>query len=204
VLLARLRFPANRARRYHLRMIPPILVISGTNRPDANALRVAKVVLAHYRAAQIPAELFSLAEMPIEVFDPSSYAKKPPAIEGIQQRVLAASALHVVTPEYNGSFPGVLKYFIDMLKFPESFDRKPVAFVGEAAGMWGALRSVEQLSQIFAYRNAHIFPDRVFIPAVRDKFDAGGRFIDKDIDQRLASQTSGFGEHVEHLLSRKK
>jgi len=142
-----------------------------------------------------------LSELPAEVFDPASYASKPPAMEVIQQRVLAASGLHVITPEYNGSFPGVLKYFIDMLKFPESFVHKPVAFTGEAAGMWGALRSVEQLSQIFAYRNAHIFPERVFIPAIRDKFDAAGNFIDKDIDQRLAAQAVGFAAYVEHLLA---
>lgn len=182
-------------------MMAPILIVSGTNRPGSNALRVANVAFEHYRAAKAPAEVFSLSELPAEVFDPASYASKPPAMEVIQQRVLAASGLHVITPEYNGSFPGVLKYFIDMLKFPESFVHKPVAFTGEAAGMWGALRSVEQLSQIFAYRNAHIFPERVFIPAIRDKFDAAGNFIDKDIDQRLAAQAVGFAAYVEHLLA---
>ncbi|HEV8608144.1 MAG TPA: NAD(P)H-dependent oxidoreductase, partial [Tepidisphaeraceae bacterium] len=100
--------------------------------------------------------------------------------------------LHVITPEYNGSFPGVLKYFIDMLKFPESFDRKPVAFVGEAAGVWGGLRAVEQLQMIFGYRNAHSYPDRVFIPAVKDKFDAAGNFTDTAINDRLRKQAIGF------------
>src|SRR5262249_37986455 len=130
-----------------------ILIISGTNRPNANALKVATIVLGHYRQANIAARLFSLAEMPREVFDPNSYSVKPPAFMPIQQMILEAAGLHVITPEYNGSFPGVLKYFIDMLKFPESFDRKAVAFVGEAAGMWGGLRAVEQLQQIFGYRN---------------------------------------------------
>ena len=83
----------------------------------------------------------------------------------IQNRVLDAAGLHVVTPEYNGSFPGVLKYFIDMLKFPESFDRKPVAFLGEAAGTWGGLRSVEQLQMIFGYRNATSSPSASSSPA---------------------------------------
>jgi len=61
--------------------------------------------------------------------------------------VLMAAGLHVVLPEYNGSYPGVLKYFIDMLKFPESFENKPAAFVGVANGQWGALRAVEQQSK---------------------------------------------------------
>jgi chromate reductase, NAD(P)H dehydrogenase (quinone) len=32
-----------------------------------------------------------------------------------------------------------------MLKFPETFEKRPVCFVGVAAGIWGALRPVEQL-----------------------------------------------------------
>jgi len=176
----------------------PILVISGTNRPNANALRVARVVLGHYQKAGIAAEMFSLAEMPKEIFDSSSYAAKPQNFVAIQQRILDAAGLHVITPEYNGSFPGVLKYFIDMLKFPESFERKPVAFVGEAAGLWGGLRSVEQLQHIFGYRNAHIFPERVFIPGVNGKFDASGN-LDPDLSDRLAKQAAGFSEFVKRF-----
>ena len=112
----------------------------------------------------------------------------------MQRRVLDAAGLHVVTPEYNGSFPGVLKYFIDLLKFPESFDRKPVAFVGVAAGTWGALRSVEQLQMIFGYRNAHVYPDRVFVPGVGGKLDPDGRLNDAALDERLARQAKGFAE----------
>ena len=170
----------------------PILVIAGTNRPDSNALRVARILEGHYKAINAPVEVLSLTELPREVFDGSAYATKPAGMVAIQQRVLAAAGLHVVTPEYNGSFPGVLKYFIDMLKFPESFERKPVAFTGEAAGMWGALRPVEQLQQIFAYRNAWLFPDRVFIAGIAQKLDSAGKLTDADIDQRLAKQAAGF------------
>jgi chromate reductase len=179
----------------------PIMIISGTNRASSNALRIARIVLGHYQSAKIPAELFSLEELPREVFDPSSYSKKPPAMLAIQQRILDSPGLHVITPEYNGSFPGVLKYFIDMLKFPESFDRKPVAFVGEAAGVWGGLRAVEQLQMIFGYRNAHSYPDRVFIPAVNARFDAAGNFTDAAINDRLKQQAIGFDCFVHSLCA---
>ena len=172
----------------------PILIISGTNRPGANALRVAYLIKRHYQRTSAPAEVYSLAEMPREIFESSSYAAKPASWLPVQQRVLDAAGLHVVTPEYNGGFPGVLKYFIDMLKFPESFDRKPVAFTGESAGIWGAIRPVEQLQHIFGYRNAHIYPDRVFIPGIVQKFDGDGKFLDSAIDERLAQQASGFVE----------
>lgn len=177
----------------------PILVISGTNRPDSNAMLVARVLQGHYQKMGEAVDFLSLGEMPREVFEGSAYAQKPAGMLAIQQRVLDARGLHVVTPEYNGSFPGVLKYFIDMLKFPESFDRKPVAFTGEAGGTWGAIRSVEQLQLIFGYRNAYVFPARVFIAAVHQKFDQQGRLIDAEIDQRLAKQAAGFASFSKTL-----
>jgi chromate reductase len=180
----------------------PVLVISGTNRPGSNALKVARVLLGHYQTRNVKAELFSLADLPPEIFDGAAYATKPPAMLAIQQRVLDAVGLHVVTPEYNGSFPGVLKYFIDMLKFPESFESKPVAFTGEAAGVWGGIRSVEQLQLIFGYRNAYVFPQRVFISGIFQKFDSEGRLMDSDTDERLAKQAEMFAAFTQTLCIR--
>jgi NAD(P)H-dependent FMN reductase len=176
----------------------PILIIAGTNRPNSRTLKIADILLGHYARVGVEARVFSLTDLPLEIFSPSAYAEKPPAFIPIQQDVLNAAGLHVVTPEYNGSFPGVLKYFIDMLKFPESFNHKPVAFTG-GGGMFGALRPVEQLQHVFGYRNAYVYPDRVFVPQITVKFDAGGKLIDEAINQRLAVQAEGFATFIGKL-----
>jgi NAD(P)H-dependent FMN reductase len=113
--------------------------------------------------------------------------------------VLQSSGLHVITPEYNGSVPGVLKYFIDMLKFPESFEGRPVCFTGLAAGVWGALRPVEQLQAIFSYRNAHLFPIRVFLPQIHAQLDASGKIKDAELRTRLENQAAGFARFAEKI-----
>ena len=170
-----------------------IEVIAGTNRPGSNALKVARVLEGMYHQLGAEARVLSLGDLPPEIFDPSSYAKKPDSFRPFQDRVLEADGLHVVTPEYNGSFPGVLKYFVDMLKFPESFEHKPVAFTGESAGAWGALRSVEQLQLIFGYRNAYILPERVWMPKINDKLsEDGSRIVDDSSRERLEGQCGGF------------
>ncbi|HWE03112.1 MAG TPA: NAD(P)H-dependent oxidoreductase [Tepidisphaeraceae bacterium] len=169
-----------------------IFIVSGTNRPVSNTLRIARVVEAHYAGAGVKTELFSLADLPPEIFSPEAYGRKPPDFERLQDRVIAAAGLHLIIPEYNGSFPGVLKHFIDMLKFPESFDRKPAAFVGVANGQWGGLRAVEQMQMVVGYRNAHVYPGRIFVPHVQNKLDAQGQLIDADLDARFAKQTRGF------------
>jgi NAD(P)H-dependent FMN reductase len=171
-----------------------IFVISGTNRPNSSTLRVARRVEQLYHQSHVRAELYNLEDLPIEMFQPEAYKNKPPALVEIQQKILDAAGLHVVMPEYNGSFPGVLKYFIDLLKFPESFERKPVAFVGVASGAWGGLRAVEQMQMVFGYRNAHLYPDRVFISAVAQKFTPEGAVSDAALNERLGKQVRGFAE----------
>jgi len=180
-----------------------IVIISGTNRPGSNTRKVTAQIESAYAALGVPFQVLDLAELPAEIILPAVYAQKPEAFRKFSDAVLAADGLVVVTPEYNGSFPGVLKYFIDLLPFPESFERRPVCFVGLAAGMWGALRSVEQLQTIFGYRNAHIYPERVFLPGITKSLDEAGRFANPDLEKRLASQAAGFTKFVETLRGKK-
>jgi NAD(P)H-dependent FMN reductase len=180
-----------------------ITIISGTNRPGSNTRKIAAHIEATYKSFGVKTHLLDLAELPPEIFSPASYAEKPGAFKKFSDAILAADGLVVVTPEYNGGVPGILKYFIDMLPFPESFEHRPVCFVGLAAGIWGALRPVEQLQAIFGYRNAHVFPERVFMPGVGKLLDEAGHFTNADMQKRLGKQAEGFVGFVESLRGKK-
>jgi chromate reductase len=176
-----------------------IVLIVGTNRPGSNSRKVAAQVEEIYKELKTPLRILDLAQLPTEIFSPSSYGEKPKSFQPFADAVLQSSGLHVVTPEYNGGIPGVLKYFIDMLKFPESFERRPVCFTGVAAGIWGALRPVEQLQAIFGYRNAYIYPERVFLPQIYNSLGEDGRIKDTELLERLKKQADGFVTFTEKL-----
>jgi NAD(P)H-dependent FMN reductase len=176
-----------------------ITLLVGTNRPGSNTRRVATQVEAIYRELQVPVRVLDLAHLPCEIFLPSAYETKPESFRVFTEGILQSAGLVVITPEYNGSVPGILKYFIDMLKFPESFEGRPVCFIGLGAGMWGALRPVEQLQMIFGYRNAYLYPQRVFMPKVGDLLNDAGEFKDPDLGPRLRAQAAGFVEFVEKV-----
>lgn len=173
-----------------------ITIISGTNRPGSNTHKIAARVEASYKTLGANAQVLDLAGLPADIFSPTSYAEKPAEFKRFSDAILASDGLVVITPEYNGGMPGILKYFIDMLPFPESFESRPVCFVGLAAGIWGALRPVEQLQAIFGYRNAYIFPERVFIPGVGAMLDDSGNFANADIEKRLEKQSARFVSFV--------
>jgi chromate reductase, NAD(P)H dehydrogenase (quinone) len=169
-----------------------MIVLCGTNRPDALTRKVVGRVagLLSAEAERLPTVL-DLAELQSDLFEPGAYAQKPEwFLERFQQPIFEAEGIVVVVPEYNGSYPGVMKYFIDMLEFPRSLNEVPVAFIGIAAGQFGAVRAVEQLEMVFHYRSAHLYGRRLFIArafeAVGDDGSVG------DYEPRLKALVTGF------------
>lgn len=148
-----------------------IAIISGTDRPHSYSLRVSNYIYKRFLENGNDAVLVDLQEFPLADVVGGHYGKSIPSIEAFNKNVLESDGLLFVVPEYNGSFPGILKLFIDYLPFPSAFKDVPIAFVGEASGSFGALRAVEQLQMVAAYRMALMYPERVFMSRVKDNFD---------------------------------
>ena len=176
-----------------------ITVVSGTNRPGSNTRKIAVVIQETLEDAGEEVTLLDLALLPVEIFDQSSYASTPGSFATFQDQILNTDGLLTVVPEYNGSFPGALKYFIDMLSVPESLYEKPAAFVGISSGRWGWLRAVEHLEKVLQYRHAHLFGRRCFIPGVSHILDENGRLTDPDVAERLKKSALDFTRFCRNL-----
>lgn len=170
-----------------------ITLISGTDRKNSTTLKVSLIVKSLIEDLGEKIQFVDLAGLPEGIFSAKNYGSPPPAFAEYQKMILETDGILTVVPEYNGSFPGALKYFIDLLKFPESLYRKPSGFIGLADGRFGALRAVEQLEMIFNYREANLFGQRVFFQKVRDVISADGKEIkDPFIKDLLPKMLSGF------------
>ncbi len=176
-----------------------IALLIATNRPGSNSAKVAAHVAEIYAAKGTPLEVVDLQKLPSEIFAPTSYAEKPASFAPFQETLTKASGVLIVTPEYNGGFPGVFKYFIDMLKFPETFAGKPFAFVGLSAGMGGAQRPVEQFTTLVNYLRGIVYPGSVYLPGVNGLLDEQGRIKAAEVVERIEKQAEGFAAFVEKV-----
>ncbi len=176
-----------------------ITIIVGTNRTGSVSAQVAAFVAKVYDELGINNSVLDIADLPPETFSPNAYVEKPPRIVEFTEQILASSGLFVITPEYNGSMSGALKLFIDMLPFPESFEDRPVSYIGISAGQFGGLRPVEHLQQVFGYRNALNFPRRVFIPAIGSVMKQSGGLEASDYGKRIREQAKSFAEFCKAL-----
>lgn len=175
-----------------------IVVVCGTNREGALSRLLAQEVAESYRQRDQSVDLLDMAELPPEVLQPTAYKDQPASVKALVDRFLGSDGAVFVIPEYNGSYPGVLKLFVDMLPYPEGFDSRPCAFVGLAAGQFKGLRSVEHFQQVAGYRNAHLFPRRIFIGDSFKQF-VDGKLADDELTERLVQQADGFLEFIAQI-----
>jgi len=176
-----------------------ITIIAGTNRRGSNSLVMANCLAQFYAEIEIENRVLDISELPVETFSPDAYGEKPEKVLEFTQDILTSSGLVIVTPEYNGSMSGALKLFIDLLPYPESFEGRPVCYVGIASGQFGAMRPVEHLQQVFGYRNAFNFPKRIFVAKVHEFLDAEKGILDDDLVARLKDQALSFVEFCSSL-----
>jgi NAD(P)H-dependent FMN reductase len=101
--------------------------------------------------------------------------------ENLWQRMAAADAFVVVTPEYNHGYPAALKSLIDSVG--AEWQAKPVAFVSYG-GVSGGLRAVEQLRLVFAELHAVTIRDSVSFAGAWEQFDETGRLREPERAKR--------------------
>ena len=105
----------------------------------------------------------------------------PDSVTQLKERIRAADAVLLVTPEYNFSIPGVLKNTLDWLSRPpaQPFDGKPVAIMGASPGMVGTARVQYHLRQVLLFMNTlTVNKPEVFINQAASKFSPEGELTD--------------------------
>jgi NAD(P)H-dependent FMN reductase len=95
-------------------------------------------------------------------------ADAPAAVVALREAAAGADAALVVTPEYNGSIPGVLKNAIDWLSRPYgngALKDKPVAVIGTALGQYGGVWAHDETRKSFGIAGPRVIEEKLSIPS---------------------------------------
>ncbi|MDQ2794432.1 MAG: NAD(P)H-dependent oxidoreductase [Bacteroidota bacterium] len=151
-----------------------ITIISGTNRPASRARRVADYYATILTELGADYQVVDLAELPADFIATALYANAGthPDFNRLADQLAASSHWVIITPEYNGSFPGVLKAFIDGLPYPGAFKGKKAALVGLSSGGQGGLLAMTHLTDVLMYLGTAVLPQRVRLPFISQDLDA--------------------------------
>ena len=157
-----------------------VTIISGTNRPHSNTLKVANYYQHQLAQKGLKTNLFDLQSLPENLITSDLYGKRSPEFEKIQDLITQTNKFLFVIPEYNGSFPGVLKTFIDACSFPQSFYEKKACLVGISSGKYGNIRGIDHFNGVCGYLHLHVMPLRLHISNIKVELDENAAFFKED------------------------
>lgn len=176
-----------------------ITIIASTNRKNSDTSRFA----GHYlmlinQQTDEEVQLLKLEEIPHDWFHPDMYSEKKqtPSLAKLQdQFILGAEKFVFIIPEYNGSFPGSLKLFLDacsVRKYKDNFKWKKVALVGVATGRAGNLRGMDHFADVLNHVGAVVLPNKLPISRIAALVDEAGTVIDAGTNEALQKQIQEF------------
>lgn len=118
----------------------------------------------------------------------------------LQARVSPATGVVIATPEYHGSFSSVTKLLIEHLHFPSVLSGKPIALLGVAAGVIGAIKSLEHLRSVCSHVGGIVLPGPVSVANVNKAFDSDGRCTNEAIERRVRGVAHNLVDYIRQNL----
>jgi len=162
-----------------------IEIISGSPRVNSTTRRVAlflEKLLAEQQGHEVGLIDLREHELPFVQKVITSAADAPPEHRSLAERMFAADAFIIVTPEYNGSYSPAMQNMFD--HFPKQH-HKAFGLVTASPGALGGLRAAMQLQQFVLALFGIPSPYMLVTPQVEKKFDAEGHLLDAGFQKSI-------------------
>lgn len=169
-----------------------ISIISATNRPNSNTQKIAFSYAQLMEKQGVVPKLFSLEQLTPDMEFIDLYGKHSDKFQQLlEEYIIPAEKFVFVVPEYNGSFPGILKVFLDAIH-PDINRGKKAALVGVSSGRAGNLRGMDHLTGVLHYLGIHVHPNKLPVSSVLGLLDEQGRIKDEITVKVLEKQIREF------------
>ncbi|WP_428653659.1 NADPH-dependent FMN reductase [Runella sp.] len=152
-----------------------ITIVVGTNRRNSKSKQVALFYQKLLTELHAESQLLDIAELPDDFIRTALYENNGKnEVFNVYRKLMRDSEKFVfIVPEYNGSYPGALKVFIDGLGYPSELKHKKAALVGISDGVQGSALALSHLIDVFHYLGLNILAQRVKIPFMKKNFIEG-------------------------------
>src|SRR5690606_17395729 len=106
--------------------------------------------------------------------------------------LIPAEKFVIIMPEYNGSFPGILKLLFDNSDIRQCWWHKKAALVGVADGRGGNLRGIEHMTNILHYLRMNVYYDKIPISRIHEEIHEKGHFLRNATELAIRHQIEAF------------
>lgn len=148
------------------------LIISGTNRVGSHTEKVSRQYLEILKSKGIDANFLTLENL--DILTRNNEVKRVET-----EYLIPAQKIIFILPEYNGSYPGILKLLIDNSDIRKVWYYKKALLTGVATGRAGNLRGMDHLGDTLQYLRMTVHYNKLPISRVDKLLDENG-CLDKE------------------------
>lgn len=182
-----------------------IPVVLGSIRRNRESIKVARFVLdclQQFRCVQT--ELLDLKEMNLPMMEERVRFRDdtPPSVALFSSKIKQADSIVIVTPEYSGGYPGVLKNALEYLK--DEYHRKPFGIITVSAVETGGILCLVSLRQVILQLGGLPIPASLLVARVQESFDSEGRPCDPAFAKRAKAYFDELLWFTEALAAQRK
>lgn len=172
-----------------------LTLFHGTARPGSNSRKIADFYAELLNKKNIPHQFITLEDVDTTIFTHTFHNAKTPQQATIEDTILAPTSKYMfIIPEYNGSFPGMFKAFIDASDVKKCFHNTKACLTGVAEGRAGNLRGMEHLTNIFNHMKMNVLHLKIPISQVHLMLDENGKLNNPEITKLIEQQIDLFME----------
>lgn len=182
-----------------------IAIIVGSVREGRYSHRVCYYLKERLEAqARCEVQLLDLAEIDLPLLTNLWEEQEEPADNLVQfsQYIREADALIFASPEYHGSYSGVLKNAID--HYWKEFNQKPIGVVAAASGPHGGINASIHMQQLILSLGAFAMPQKLLVPFIRESFDNQNQPLNEDVQRRIDKFIKAYLWFADAIVSAKK
>ena len=162
-----------------------ITIVAGTNRLSSNTLKLAHVYQQLLNQMGKESQILSLEG--INVLNRDSH------FEEIENKfIIPIQHFIFIVPEYNGSFPGILKAFIDTARSHDIWYHKKALLTGDSSGRAGNLRGMDHLADILNFLKITVHPNKLPISQINKLMSPLGQIEDEATLKAIRLQVEEF------------
>jgi len=150
-----------------------ITIFSCTNRAKSNSKVIADIAALEADNQGLSRQIYSLEDLPDNFFEDAGYGEPPESFtEVLNTYIRPVKEFLFVVPEYNGSYPGVLKYFLDTIH-PSEWEGKKACLIGIATGRAGNLRGLDHLTAVLNYLKVEVYSQKPSLSSIHKYLKEG-------------------------------
>ena len=181
-----------------------VAIILGSIRVGRQTHKIAYYLENKLQEREVEADMIDLLhyQLPLMEERAGRNPEQLPVVAEVGEKLKAADAMILVTPEYHGTFSGVLKNAIDY--YWNEFKKKPVGVVTATNGKMGGINASTQLQHVILSMGSFAHPLKLLVPDVQQAFDDAFQPLNDEVVAKSARFLDEFLWFAEAITAAKQ